>query len=183
VEQELVEQLLEWVRSHYFGKYRGTVVDNDDPTKRGRLLVNVPAVLGTVNVWAMPCVPYAGEGVGFKSLPDAKTGVWVEFEAGDLSYPIWTGLFWAYNEMPEDSSPSVRVWQTKTITHRIDDEAGELKITSSEGGELTIVDIVESLVSSTKHTVSSDSITSDAGGKVEVSQSAVKINNSSFEVM
>ncbi len=183
MDQELAEQLLEWVRSHYFGKYRGTVIDNDDPTSRGRLLVNVPAVYGTANAWAMPCVPYAGEGVGFKSLPDAGTGVWVEFEAGDLSYPIWTGFFWADGEMPEDSSPDVRVWQTKTITHRIDDGAEELKITSSSGGELTIVDVVESVVSSSKHTVSSSGITSDAGGKVEVSQAAVTINNSSFEVM
>ena len=55
--------LLEYVRSHYFGKYRGTVTDNEDDTSRGRLKVTVPSVLGDVEVWAMPAVPYAGSGV------------------------------------------------------------------------------------------------------------------------
>ena len=40
-----------------------------DPTSRGRLKVKVPAVLGDVEVWAMPCVPYAGDGVGFYVCP------------------------------------------------------------------------------------------------------------------
>ena len=65
MENGVIGQLIDWVRSRYFGKYRGTVTDNADPTSRGRLKVNVPAVLGDLEVWAMPCVPYAGDGVGF----------------------------------------------------------------------------------------------------------------------
>ncbi len=84
MDHELTEQLLEWVRSHYFGKYRGTVEDNNDTTGRGRLQVSVPSLLGNNKVWAMPCVPYAGDQVGFFCLPEQQTGVWVEFEGGDL---------------------------------------------------------------------------------------------------
>src|SRR5690606_2312186 len=73
-------------RAEYFGKYRGTVVDNADPVKRGRLRVVVPAVLSSTPVWAMPCVPYAGPKLGFYAMPETGTGVWVEFEAGDPSY-------------------------------------------------------------------------------------------------
>ena len=78
----------------FFGKYRGLVDDNKDPLKRGRLFVRVPAVMGEQRVWAMPCVPYAGDQVGFFAMPKIGTGIWVEFEAGDPSYPIWVGCFW-----------------------------------------------------------------------------------------
>ena len=43
----------------------------------------------------MPCVPYAGDAGRLYMLPEPGTGVWVEFEAGDPSYPIWSGCFWA----------------------------------------------------------------------------------------
>src|SRR5690606_19991990 len=93
--------LLDFVASHFFGKYRGLVVDNADPTDRGRLQVKVPAVLGDEAVWALPCVPYAGAGVGFYALPEAGTAIWVEFEAGDPSFPVWTGCFWGDGELPD----------------------------------------------------------------------------------
>jgi hypothetical protein len=45
----------------YYGKYRGTVLNNIDPKLMGRLLVTVPDVLGPVpSSWAVPCVPLAG---------------------------------------------------------------------------------------------------------------------------
>src|SRR5262245_31334879 len=40
-EDELNELLLTWIKGHFFGKYRGTVSDNADPTNRGRLKVKV----------------------------------------------------------------------------------------------------------------------------------------------
>ena len=64
----MFERELELLQNHVinrkFGKYRGLVVDNNDPTNRGRLQVSVPAVLYDVHVWAMPCVPYAGPRYG-----------------------------------------------------------------------------------------------------------------------
>ena len=77
------------------GKYRGTVVNNVDPLNKGRLMVQVPDVLGTaVSTWALPCVPLAGPNNGFYALPMIGSGVWVEFEQGDPDYPIWVGCFW-----------------------------------------------------------------------------------------
>ena len=79
----------------YLGKYRGTVINNVDPLNKGRLLVQVPGVLGLVpSTWAMPCVPLAGPLNGMYALPIIGSGVWVEFEKGDPSYPIWVGCFW-----------------------------------------------------------------------------------------
>jgi hypothetical protein len=85
----------------FFGKYRGIVLNNIDPLYRGRIIVEVPDVLGTeVSGWALPCVPYAGRNVGFLALPPVGASVWVEFEQGDPDFPIWSGCFWAEGEMP-----------------------------------------------------------------------------------
>lgn len=62
----------------------------------GRVTVQVPDVLGvTASSWAMPCVPVAGLQSGIFAVPSVGAHVWVEFEQGDPSLPIWTGGFWA----------------------------------------------------------------------------------------
>jgi hypothetical protein len=79
----------------FYGKYRGTVVNNVDPEQRGRIMALVPDVLGiTPSSWAMPCVPMAGKEQGFFMVPQIGAGVWIEFEQGDPDYPIWVGGFW-----------------------------------------------------------------------------------------
>jgi hypothetical protein len=81
--------------TRYYGKYRGTVINNVDPEGRGRLMALVPDVLGlTPSTWAMPCVPFAGIQSGAFVVPPVQSGVWIEFEQGDPDYPIWTGGFW-----------------------------------------------------------------------------------------
>lgn len=79
----------------FWGKYRGTVVNNIDPMQIGRLQVLVPDVSGVMlSSWAMPCTPLAGMQTGMFALPIIGSGVWVEFEHGDPDYPIWVGCFW-----------------------------------------------------------------------------------------
>ncbi|HEX9893372.1 MAG TPA: phage baseplate assembly protein V [Gemmatimonadales bacterium] len=79
----------------YFGKYRGMVVSNVDPMQIGRLLVQVPDVLGPIpSSWAMPCLPFTGKQMGMWCLPQIGTGVWVEFEQGNADYPIWSGCWY-----------------------------------------------------------------------------------------
>jgi hypothetical protein len=79
----------------HYGKYRGLVLDNIDPEQIGRILVQVPDVLGEIPCsWAMPCVPAAGIQAGCFIVPPIGSQVWVEFEQGDPDYPIWTGGFW-----------------------------------------------------------------------------------------
>jgi hypothetical protein len=81
--------------TRYYGKYRGTVVENIDPEQIGRVLLQVPDVLGeTPSSWALPCVPAAGIQSGVFVVPPIGSQVWVEFEQGDPDYPIWTGGFW-----------------------------------------------------------------------------------------
>jgi len=82
----------------YFGKYQGTVTQNIDPLGRGRLQVTVPDVLGLLPcTWAEACAPLAGPTgppMGVYMVPPIGAGVWVEFEKGDPSLPIWTGCRW-----------------------------------------------------------------------------------------
>jgi uncharacterized protein involved in type VI secretion and phage assembly len=79
----------------YFGKYRGTVINNLDPMQMGRIQVMVPDVSGLLPTsWAMPCTPLAGIQNGLYTVPIIGSGVWVEFEQGDPDHPIWVGCFW-----------------------------------------------------------------------------------------
>lgn len=180
----LVEDLVDWAQNRFFGKYRGLVEENTDSTKRGRLLVSVPAVLGDAKVWAMPCVPYAGAAVGMYMLPEAQTGVWVEFEAGDISCPIWTGFFWADNEIPDKPEAAIKVIKTLNTTIRIDDDKKTIQIKSGKGGEVTIDASVLSKAGNGEHKVSDGSVTSQSGGtgSVDVSQASVSVNSGSLEV-
>lgn len=79
----------------FFGKYRGTVINNVDPLMRGRIQVMVPDVLSLVpSSWAEACAPLAGPTgppMGVYMVPPLGAGVWVEFEQGDPDRPIWTG--------------------------------------------------------------------------------------------
>lgn len=75
----------------FYGKYRGVVTSNEDPSMLGRIRVSVPDVLGSgENAWAMPCAPAGGS----LALPAEGAGVWIEFERGDPSSPIWSGVWW-----------------------------------------------------------------------------------------
>jgi Type VI secretion system/phage-baseplate injector OB domain len=82
----------------YWGKYRGTVLNNVDPERRGRLQLTVPDVLSLLpTTYAEPCVPLAGPTgppMGVYMVPPIGAGVWVEFEHGDPDHPIWVGCRW-----------------------------------------------------------------------------------------
>jgi uncharacterized protein involved in type VI secretion and phage assembly len=93
------------VSARYYGKYRGTVLNNIDPMQVGRLLVEVPDVLGLLpSSWAVPCVPLAGPTgppMGVFLVPPIGAGVWIEFEQGDVNFPIWVGCRWgAASDIP-----------------------------------------------------------------------------------
>ncbi len=106
----------------FYGKYRGKVVNNLDPLMNGRLIVEVPAVSETPLSWAMPCVPYAGSGVGFFALPPIAANVWVEFEGGDPNYPIWSGCFWGDGQAPaKPAVPTTKILKTDTAKLEFND--------------------------------------------------------------
>ena len=87
------------VRRRFLGKYRGTVVQNVDPLFMGRIQVEVPGVGGLLpSTWALPCLPLAHIAAGMYVRPVIGSGVWVEFEGGNPSNPIWVGGYWGTPE-------------------------------------------------------------------------------------
>lgn len=79
----------------YHGKHRGVVLNNVDPLFRGRILAEVPAVSSLFPTsWCEPCTPLAGIQMGAYFVPQIGAGVWIEYEQGDPTRPIWTGCYW-----------------------------------------------------------------------------------------
>jgi uncharacterized protein involved in type VI secretion and phage assembly len=132
----------------FFGKYRGNVINNIDPMQKGRLLVQVPDVLGVgISSWAMPCVPLTGIQMGTFFLPIIGSGVWVEFEGGDPDYPIWTGGFWGSSaEVPAlalaglPTSPSIVLQTSGQNSISISDVpgAGGIMLKNASGAMILI---------------------------------------------
>jgi hypothetical protein len=83
---------------HYGGLYRGVVHDIRDPLGQNRIKVRVPQLFGQdVTEWAWPVQLSTAE----LQLPEVGQGVWVAFESGDASFPIWLGTFFTKGILPK----------------------------------------------------------------------------------
>jgi hypothetical protein len=127
----------------FFGLYRGTVVSNVDPMGLGRLQVDVPSVPGAATLsWAMPCSGYGGSGVGVFALPPVGANVWIQFEEGNASDPVWMGVFWDGVIRPPAAPPLelMKVFKTSGITVTITDTPGAamLEIKTETGAKIVL---------------------------------------------
>lgn len=169
MDEHLFMELVERIQSRFYGKYRGTVTDVDE-SAIPRIKASVPAVLGEAEtVWCMPCVPYAGDQAGMAFFPEVGAGVWIEFEGGDVSYPIWAGCYWHDGEVPGRVKPKVKVITTpgnQSIV--LDDDDNSITITDSNDNRVTL---------------DADGITVQrGGGKLVVSDGKIDANDGAMEV-
>jgi hypothetical protein len=87
----------------FYGIYRGVVSNANDPEKLGRVKLTIPQVLGSQETgWAWP---YSPSGIHLEP-PTIGQGAWAMFEGGDLSFPIWLGVF------GETKNPNIEVSAT-----------------------------------------------------------------------
>jgi uncharacterized protein involved in type VI secretion and phage assembly len=136
-----------------------------------RIKAKVPSVLGVQETgWCMPCVPYAGPKTGFAFLPAEGSGVWIEFEGGDVSYPIWVGGYWREGEFPAGAAPNVRVIVTAApLTLMFNDDQSEITLSDPNGSTVTLGK-------------SGIKLASGQNSSVVVSSSSVSVNNGALEV-
>ena len=111
----------------YYGVY-GALVDANDAGE-GVLSVTIPAVFpaGEV-VQARPCLPY-----GVLFLPEKNDKVWVEFEGGEPTLPVWTGVQYGPGDWAAEAAknpPTIRAIKTA---------AGHLLTFDDTGGSEAIV--------------------------------------------
>jgi len=142
----------------FYGKYRGICTDNRDPLQIGRIRARVPEITGDDDSgWAMPCVPFAGTGMGFFALPADGAGVWMEFEQGDPDFPIWTGCWWgSATELP-----------TQVLTPPQSNKI----LLRTDGGSSILVDETPG--------VGGITLTTSTGQKIVISATGIEIDNGS----
>jgi uncharacterized protein involved in type VI secretion and phage assembly len=203
--ERIVADLVERIEHRFYGKYRGIVVDNQDPAKLGRLKLNVPSVLGSdvVTGWAMPCTPYGGAAnQGFLYIPDAGAAVWTEFEEGDLEFPIWVGSFWSQpnseSELPKPNKgsdgseesdiqdpPTSKIIKTaKGHTLQFEDADGSEMILLREGKKGHFLTMDQNGITVTDANANTIQFTSDGitvqdanSNKVEMTSSGIKLTD------
>ena len=209
--EKTVARLMEKMERRFYGKYRGFVVDNADPEKLGRLKVKVPSVLGNevVTGWALPCSAYGGgTNCGMLFIPERDDGVWIEFEEGDLEFPVWVGTFWSKpdgdSELPKPNDaegaeegdvqdPVTRkiIKTRKGHTIQFEDKDGEEMITivqkvdddnknvvTLQSTGITITDYTENKIEMTD---SAFTITSKVAFTLDASGQAVEIKASTVD--
>lgn len=161
-----------------FGKYRGVVTANEDDLKRGRIQFSLKEELGDYTEhWAMPCVPYAGNGVGLYAIPPVGAGIWIEFEAGDIDYPIWSGCYWLEDQAPvEVGNADLKVLEMERGRIVISDASDEpgITIVTKDGNGNDKMKIV----------INNDGIEIDngQGASITLSDRKVSINGTALEV-
>src|SRR5215207_6586413 len=93
----------------YYGKYPGFVVDRAPESAaghhRGILRVRVPGILeedGSGGQQPLEALASPAFMPGLFWVPEDGDSVWVEFAAGDVDHPIWTGVWYAADATPAD---------------------------------------------------------------------------------
>lgn len=136
----------------YYSRYRGWVVDNEDPLNLGRLRINVPEVHGEniPNQWAWPESNFAGNGYGAQVLPQKNDLIWVSFEKGNTRKPLWGYGYFAKGSIPNDLTGTKKYWFRSPggYTILIDDENKTVSLYHKDGTlqPMVLGDTLESLL-------------------------------------
>jgi uncharacterized protein involved in type VI secretion and phage assembly len=165
----------------YYGKYRGSVVANVDPKKMGRITALVPDVLGTAtSSWALPALPLAGPQVATYAIPPVGAGVWVEFEHGDKSFPIWTGCWWGdQGEVPASAQAGTTSPPNIVLQPQAGTQGAPTLILSGTDDSITLMTAAgASLVISGNEIV----ISNGKGASISLTGSTVNINDGALTV-
>lgn len=132
----------------YYSDYTGIVTNVEDPDKRGRIKVKIPAILGLDNelaVWAEPSdLKISGKGHGEFFVPYVGDFVTVSFEFGSLDKPIYRGGYFVKDALPADfknSYNNVRGWVFRNGSKILVDETKDkdkIVVFNKDGSSIVI---------------------------------------------
>ena len=178
---------------HFYGKYRGVVMNNADPERRGRIKALVPAVYGELpGPWALPALPVTSLASGMFAVPGIGASVWIEFEQGQSAFPIWTGGFWPNTaQVPPATAlnPVTQIVLQTALGNLLvldDEEAGvTLQTTLGHCIKLNAQGITLQTTTGNMLMISDAgiSISSAAGGSIEIAGQMVQINDGALMVI
>lgn len=181
--EQLRRAFVEYFAGRFYGKYEAVVADTEDPLVIGRLRAQVPAVLGedTLSGWALPCAPFGGgKDRGLLFLPEIGDTVWIEFAAGDVSRPIWSGAFWGAPESAGGQDDLAEEAGSEVPTSEGNPAGpGHLVLRTSAGHRLAFDDEGDVLVMA--HGSDQAVIRLTAAGEVEVTAEKIKLGKSAAE--
>lgn len=168
----------------YWGKFRGSVVNNIDPNTRGRLLVQVPDVFGvSISSWAEPCVPLAGgtgPPMGVYFVPPIGAGVWVEFEHGDPDYPIWVGCRWGMSsDVPSPAKAGLPLAPSMVLQSYGQHYIAISNLPGPTGG-ITLKTMTGAMIAINELGIT---ITNGMGATIELKGPMVSVNNGALTVI
>jgi len=175
VMEHSVVRLNERVATSFFGKYRGVVTNIDDPNNQCRIKARLEDPLqGQETGWALPVAPFAGDGHGMVMLPKVGSGVWIEFEAGQLQNPIWSGGWWASGQRPDPQGEQVRVIVSEH-GHKLilDDAQDELRLVHGSSTEASPLEI---------KLTGSDIVLSCGLCEIKISADNISLNNGQIKI-
>lgn len=120
------------------GPHPGSVYDNDDPRKLGRVRVRIPGIADApATGWALPYGVGAGANRGLWAIPKPGDEVVVFFDQCDPEHPYYVSSNWGIGEVPVESegSPDVRVLASDLYVVVMDDRGpGRLTILHRASG-------------------------------------------------
>lgn len=166
----------------HYGKFKAWVTSTANASRNGRLGVRVP--LGgreAVDAIAEACVPYSGDRNGMFAIPPVGSGVWVEFQEGDLDKPVWSGCWWNDGgELPGAFGPGVQLASLPVVVqstgkHRL--------VLAGTGGNPVVIETVRGETGPRiVFTESSVKISCGPTMSIEITESEVKINGDALVV-
>lgn len=158
----------------WIGKYRGQVVGPGSASEpAGSLVVKVPEVMGpTGSQLALPCFPYAAMAAGSFVVPPKDAAVWVEFEGGKETKPIWVGGFYPNALGPKKATAAPAGTEMVLIQTTKDNVLSITDVAGPNGG------IVLSVASGATITLNDNGveIKDGKGGIISLSNGTVSIN-------
>jgi uncharacterized protein involved in type VI secretion and phage assembly len=73
--------------------------------------------------------------------------VWVEFEAGDVSRPIWVGCWWSSDKLPTDeagtaATPDVKITRSEEgLMLALHDDSKSIALSDTDGKNLVLIEV------------------------------------------